>query len=224
MYLTHFALNPARRGTHKLLGSPQAMHAAVLSSFAPQTATTAEGGEASARVLWRIDRSAKSSAQLYISSPAKPDLTHLVEQAGWPTTQTWQTREYAPLLDRLDNGQRWGFRLKANPVHAVRVVDGQRTKPLGHVTLAQQEDWLTTRVHKHGFALTSSATSIPDLIVHDRETLRFSRQGGTVTLTTATYDGVLEITDAPALRTALVTGIGRAKGYGCGMLTLAPIP
>jgi CRISPR system Cascade subunit CasE len=222
MYLTRFALNPSRRGTHKLLGSPQVMHAAVLSSFAPQTAS-AVFSEESARVLWRVDRSTKADAQLYISSPEKPDLTHLVEQAGWPTTQTWQTREYAPLLDRLDNGQRWGFRLKANPVHAVRVVEGQRTKPLGHVTTAQQENWLTSRVHKYGFALSTSAADTPDLVVHDRETVRFSRQGGTVTLTTATFDGILEITDVVALRTALVTGIGRAKGYGCGLLTLAPI-
>jgi CRISPR system Cascade subunit CasE len=223
MYLTHFALNPARRGTHKLLGSPQVMHAAVLSSFAPQTTLTASE-EGSARVLWRIDRITKTCASLYISSPEKPDLTHLVEQAGWPTTQTWQTRDYTPLLDRLNSGQRWGFRLKANPVHAVRVVEGKRTKPLGHVTAAQQENWLTTRVHKFGFSLSTSAADTPDLVIHDRETVRFSRQGGTVTLTTATFDGILDITDAAALRTALMTGIGRAKGYGCGLLTLAPIP
>jgi CRISPR system Cascade subunit CasE len=221
MYLTHFNINPARRGAHRLLASPQAMHAAVLASFPPKA--TNGGPEGPARILWRIDRTGKTAAQLYIASPETPDLTHLVEQTGWPATQTWQTRNYATLLDRLAQGQRWGFRLKANPVHGVRLREGRRTQPLGHVTLAQQENWLTTRAEKHGFTLSKGAAGDPEVIVHGRETVRFLRQGQTVTLTTATYDGILEIVDADALRAALVTGIGRAKGYGCGMLTLAPV-
>jgi CRISPR system Cascade subunit CasE len=223
MYLTRFDINPARRGAHRLLGSPQAMHAAVLACFPPHGPddTPPEGR---ARVLWRVDRAGKTAAQLYVVSPSTPDLTHLVEQAGWPTTQTWQSRDYTPLLDRLEQGQRWGFRLKANPVHNVRVQEGNRTQPLGHVTVAQQQNWLTTRVEKHGFTLTKGTDGEPQVVVHDREIVRFIRQGKTVTLTTATYDGILEINDALALRAAMVTGIGRAKGYGCGLLTLAPVP
>jgi CRISPR system Cascade subunit CasE len=222
MYLTRFDVNLARRGAQRLLGSPQAMHAAVLAAFPPE-ASTVGPPEGPARVLWRIDRAGKTAAQLYLTSPTKPDLTHLVEQAGWPTTQTWQTRDYTALLDRLEEGQEWGFRLKANPVHGVRVKEGKRTQPLGHVTVAQQENWLTTRAQKHGFTLSKGADGDPEVMVHGRETVRFLRQGATVTLTTATYDGVLEIVDAKALRTALVTGIGRGKGYGCGLLTLAPV-
>jgi CRISPR system Cascade subunit CasE len=221
MYLTQFDVNPARRGAQRLLGSPQAMHAAVLASF-PPPASPVVPEQGSARVLWRVDRAGRTAAQLYIVSPAKPDLTHLVEQAGWPTTQTWQSRDYSPLLDRLDEGQRWGFRLKANPVHGVRVTEGRRTQPLGHVTVAQQENWLMTRAEKHGFTLSKGRGGDPEVVVHSRETVRFLRRGETVTLTTATYDGLLEIIDAGALRTTLVAGLGRAKGYGCGMLTLAP--
>ncbi len=72
-------------------------------------------------------------------------------------------------------------------------------------------------------ALETDNDKQPALLVHDRETVRFQRQGSTVTLVTATYDGICEVTDADALRTALVAGIGRAKGYGCGLLTLAPV-
>lgn len=42
-----------------------------------------------------------------------------------------------------------------------------------------------------------------------------------MTLSTATSDGTLEVLDSQTLGTALVHGIGRAKGYGCGLLTLA---
>jgi CRISPR system Cascade subunit CasE len=62
----------------------------------------------------------------------------------------------------------------------------------------------------------------PNLVLHRRQTQTFKRGMGTVTLTTVTYDGVLDITDADAFRQALTQGIGHAKAYGCGLLTLAP--
>jgi CRISPR system Cascade subunit CasE len=39
----------------------------------------------------------------------------------------------------------------------------------------------------------------------------------------ATYDGILTVTDPALLRRALCHGVGRAKAYGCGLLTLAPV-
>ena len=34
------------------------------------------------------------------------------------------------------------------------------------------------------------------------------------------YEGVLEVTNAEAFRTALISGIGRGKAYGMGLLTV----
>ncbi|MFE1130066.1 type I-E CRISPR-associated protein Cas6/Cse3/CasE [Streptomyces albidoflavus] len=42
-----------------------------------------------------------------------------------------------------------------------------------------------------------------------------------VHLRTATYDGLLDVTDPDALRQTLVEGIGHGRAYGCGLLTLA---
>src|SRR5690349_679645 len=98
MFLTRFRLNPARRGARKLMGSPHALHAAVRAGF-PNDADYARGAD---RTLWRLDVQAQASAVLYVVSPGKPDFTHLVEQAGWPTTtEAWDTRDYGPLLDTL---------------------------------------------------------------------------------------------------------------------------
>ncbi|SDQ52500.1 type I-E CRISPR-associated protein Cas6/Cse3/CasE [Quadrisphaera sp. DSM 44207] len=221
MYLTRFAINPARRGSWTLLASPQAMHAAVLAAFPPGAAS---GAAQDGRVLWRVDRGEQHRADLYLASPTQPDLTHLVEQAGWPATQTWQTRDYRPLLYRVQAGQRWVFRLTANPVHSARVRDGEDTKPLAHVTAAQQQQWLIDRTERLGFHVAAGARGEPGVVVRDRRTARFTRQGKTVTVAMATFDGVLEVLDPDALRTALVRGVGRAKGYGCGLLTLAPVP
>lgn len=216
MYLTRFRINTARRGARKLLASPQAMHAALLSAFA----APASGGDGGPRVLWRVDGSAHHRT-LYLVSPTEPDLTHLVEQAGWPTTETWDTRKYTDFLASLRVGDRWAFRLTANPVRNGRLPHQTQTRRVGHVTVEQQRQWLLDRVAKAGFRVTATAAGEPDLVIHGRQTVSFQRGGGRVTLRVATYDGHLEVTDAEALRTALTCGIGHAKAYGCGLLTLA---
>lgn len=43
-------------------------------------------------------------------------------------------------------------------------------------------------------------------------------------LHTATFEGRLRITDPVVFTERLLGGIGPAKSYGCGLLTLAPLP
>ncbi len=217
MFLTRCPLNPVRRGTRTLLASPQAMHAAVLSSFPPDLAVP------DGRVLWRIDRAGRHELLLYVVSPGKPDLTHVVEQAGWPTLSGWDTRDYDPLLQRLDHEQVWAFRVTANPVHQVRDPDGGRGRRLGHVTVAHQRSWLLQRAEDNGFVVIRGAGEDADVVVSERETRQFRRGAGTVTLVTARFDGHLRVTQPDKLRATLTQGLGRAKGYGCGLLTLAQV-
>lgn len=223
MFLTRMQLNPARRATRRLLSSPQALHAAVLAGLR-DARPTADG-----RVLWRLDSYARHKVLLYTVSPDKPDFTHLMEQAGWPTTEAWETRAYDGLLESLAIGQRWQFRLTANPVRSGRRDGWADTKPLAHVTVKQQEQWLLDRAERLGFRIAPSSASAdaegvrlePDVAVVDRAVRRFDRQGSRVTVATATFQGYLEVVDAVALRRSLTQGIGRAKAYGCGLMTLA---
>jgi CRISPR system Cascade subunit CasE len=260
MYLTRFEINRARRGARKLLGSPQAMHAAVSRSFpwnepadghdpfdtAKEPAPVPEPGpvpvpSGTPRTLWRVDDDGQR-AVLYVVSAEEPDLTHLVEQAGWPALpERWATRPYGPFLDSLSEGQRWAFRLTANPTHAVRVDEQKkRSQRLGHVTVAQQVQWLVERADSRGFSLPPSTAdgsvtvdgvdgeAATPLVVRRRQARSFGRrhqsggqQRSQVTLTTAVYDGHLVVKDAALLRDALTRGIGPAKAYGCGLMTLA---
>jgi CRISPR system Cascade subunit CasE len=219
MYLSRFEINTARRGARNLMASPQRLHAAVLAAFPSSVLNAQDAG----RVLWRLDQH-EHRALLYLVSPQQPDLTHLVEQAGWPTQHGWDTREYTPLLDRLVTGQRWEFRLTANPVSSRRKTpESARSQRFAHVTVAQQTAWLLERAGKHGFTIVPGVQSEPDVAVRRRDTLRFDRRGHTVTLATAVFEGRMEVVDPAALRSALTLGIGAGKGYGCGLLTLAPI-
>lgn len=217
MFLSRMAINVARRQARFLLGSPQAMHAAVLSSFAPDVPTETEEG----RVLWRVDRAADRAVRLYVVSPGAPDMTHLIEQAGWPTQAAWETRDYSPFLSRITVGQQWAFRITANPVRTV--TEAGVGKRRGHVTAAQQQEWLLDRAETSGFSVPSAATGDHDLLVSSRDNRSFRRGDTNVTLTTARFDGRLEVVSAEKLRRVLAHGLGRAKGYGCGLLTLAPV-
>jgi CRISPR system Cascade subunit CasE len=223
MFLTRFHFNPARRGARKLLGSPHATHAAVRAAFASAAAYERAG----ARTLWRLDNPAPGNIILYIVSPGQPDLTHLVEQAGWPTLPeaSWETRSYDGLLASLEPKQRWAFRLTANPVHSGRKTEESKdTQRFGYLREREQAQWLTDRAARYGFCVIAQADGTPNLALHHRQTVTFKRGNGNVTLVTTTFDGVLEIVDADMFRRSLINGIGHAKAYGCGMLTLAPLP
>lgn len=212
MYLTRFEINSVRRGAKKLLGSPQAMHAAVLAAY---PSSRSEG-----RVLWRVDRFGPHT-WLYVVGPDKPQLRHLAEQAGWSENDTWQTRPYLPLLEQLEKGDRWAFRLTANPTHSVRIGDATRSQRIGHVTVAQQLRWFGDRATSWGVRLPETDHG-PTVAVKDRRSWQFRRNGSLVTLSTATFDGELVVEDPVRLRQVLAAGIGPAKAYGCGLMTLAP--
>lgn len=217
-YFSRVLLNPTRSGTRRLLSSAQAVHAVVMGSFVP-----AGGGAADGRVLWRLDRSGRDRLELYVVSPTPPDFTGLIEQAGWPATQTWDSTSYDGFLSRLEDGQTWRFRLTANPVRSKAAGEGARGRVSPHVTVAQQEEWLLQRASGWGFTVPLTDGSAA-LVVRERETARFGRSNGaarhTVSVTRARYDGVLQVTDPNLLRKALVHGCGRAKAYGCGLMTL----
>jgi CRISPR system Cascade subunit CasE len=200
------------------------MHGAVLSCF--------HAGQEGGRVLWRLDPHL-SEQWLYVVSPAPPDLTSLIEQAGWPQTDGGDVRSYGPLLDRLAMGQRWQFRLTANPTQASRrggpIAVGrpprmlERSKRFGHVTVKHQEEWLLTRCEAWGFTIPyDEEQDALDLVVSERKVESFRRGDNRVTIAKASYEGHLVVGDPEALRRTLVTGAGPAKAYGCGLLTLAP--
>ncbi|MCZ7432313.1 type I-E CRISPR-associated protein Cas6/Cse3/CasE [Streptomyces sp. WMMC1477] len=237
MYLTRFRINAARNGARRLLGSPHFMHGAVNMAF-PDLPPR---GSDAPRVLWRVDHHTSGRADLIMVSPARPDLTHLVEQAGWPTLEEpgWTTFAYGAFLDDLAVGEVWAFRLTANPVHHTRK-PGQsretRTKRTAHLTAPHQVRWLLQRQERAGFEVTrkpadrqpTDSGDEHEVIVHNKAPLQFRRQGDggprrDVRLVSVTFDGRLRITDVDAFRHTLTHGLGKAKAYGCGLMTLAPV-
>lgn len=217
-FLTRIEVNERRRGSRALLASPQLLHGAVMRCFPPS--------QAPARPLWRLDYS-QHGCLLYIVSDSAPDATGFVEEYGWPVANSWKVCDYAPVLAAVEHGRQFAFRMTANPVHSVRLENApldkkgrRRTKRVAHVTVAQQTQWFLDRTHRWGF--TVGAGDEASVRVVARRVLEFNRQERAMKIGTATFEGVLTIEDQAAMRRILVEGVGHAKAYGCGLLTIAP--
>lgn len=219
MFLTRFRLNPRKRGTLHHVGSPQRLHAAVLATLPPHLAQSSSG-----RVLWRLDQPSSHEWNLYVVSPGRPSMEQLQDDCGWSQEPSWSTVDYRPFLENLRVGQRWVFRLAANPVRSVAGERGGRGAVRPEITVEQQHAWLVSRAAHNGFALGDDPHA--SVVVTRREREQFSRGHSgkrmRVSVSRAQFDGVLEVTDANALRSMLTNGVGRAKAYGCGLMTLAP--
>lgn len=214
MYLSRVQLDEKRRETIKALASPQILHAAI--------ARALPGDKE--RSLWRVDR---YDDKLYIllQSIERPDLASFTEQFGFVHMPD-EIKSYDMFLENLRAGQSWRFRLRANPTHSIKLPDNSRGKVFSHITVGHQRQWLIDRSDKLGFTLPKShlAEGLSNeymFEVVESDKILFRRGDGKVTLGIAVFEGILTITDADTFNDALRNGIGRAKAYGCGLLTLA---
>ncbi|MFD9287593.1 type I-E CRISPR-associated protein Cas6/Cse3/CasE [Streptomyces sp. NPDC060030] len=245
-YLSRIRINPLRARSRLLLTSPRAMHAAVQGSL--------PGLPEEERTLWRLDADNVHRPQLLVVTESRPDWTHLVEQAGWPGAdgEHYAVRDYSPLLRQLEAGRTFAFRLTANPVQNTRRPDkltprqaqhleaGQsRGFRLGHRTAKAQLNWFLTRAPRWGMEVplapypeetsTSDEERPRDIRIVARSRRTFGKADLTgketqVVLNAVTFEGRMRVTDPVLLGDRLLAGIGPAKAYGCGLLTLAPVP
>lgn len=210
MYLSRVELDETRRATMRAMAAPQKLHGAVESAFSGQRR----------RRLWRLDH-LNGTLYLLLLSEDQPDLSGISGQFGPADRQkSAETREYAPLLERIVPGSVWQFRLTANPTKSVAGEGGtkHRGKVLAHCTVEHQKKWLLDRAEKHGFRLD------PDgFTVTASRWLHFAKggvQNRTVSLLSVTYEGVLKVTEPDIFRAMLTGGIGRGKAYGLGLMTV----
>jgi len=188
------------------------MHQLVYSGFPDREA----GGPG--RVLFRLegDRPA-GAAVVLVQSEREPDWRPLLAE------RVLLAAEHKPVRPRLATGQRLRFRLRANPT--VRRVFGgpsaegepkQSGVRVGVYGEDAQRAWLDRKASQSGFRVL-------DCRVADRGLQMARRRNGAPPLRhlCVDFDGLLEVTDPNLLATALASGIGSAKAFGFGLLSLA---
>lgn len=214
---TRIMVDPHNRHARWAMTSLERQHAIIARSLDPDHIGVG-------RSLWRLDKGRNGTpSRLYLVSDAVPDIRVLHDELGVRPHDV-ASCAYEPFLDRLCIGQEWGFRLRANPTRSLASTEyGRRGRRVGIFRIDEQLQWLERKSRECGFHMPINRLELPEVVVRDSQTVDFIRQGSTVTLTSAVYDGVLAVDDPALLRVALLDGIGRAKGYGFGLLTLVPL-
>ena len=236
-WLSDVPINPFRRRGRDLLDNPHVAHGMVAQGLV---------GPDRERTLWRLEYDERR-AHLIVLTQSRPSWAHVVEAAGWEDADGSAVRVFdlSPLLDRIAVGRVFSFRVRVNPVMATQRPTGadlqgklerRRQDAGGRVrgvlapqrTAAQQTEWFLGHSAQWGFEVPPlrgelADTEQRDLILDERRTLRFRKGGGgghPITLSTATFAGHLTVTDPDRLRKSVLEGVGRAKAYGCGLITL----
>ena len=209
--LTRIRLNRRSAAVRRDIANTDHMHKTVM-RLAPDDLGT--NPRQKARLLFRLEHATnRTPPTLLVQSHQPPDLTRLSRKYG-----TAETRDLAPMLNALTPGLRVRYRITANAT-ASRLDPKDRypgSKKRGTVIPLygkQALAWWQRRAENAGLALMTT-----DLTPIRRR--RTQAPGPLHTLTR--FDGIATIAEPHQLHHALLTGIGRGKSYGAGLLSLAP--
>ncbi|MFL1427490.1 MULTISPECIES: type I-E CRISPR-associated protein Cas6/Cse3/CasE [unclassified Nocardiopsis] len=209
-WITQIRPDLRSREARRDLGSAVGMHHRLMSLFpdgAGQEARRTFG------VLFRVEDTPRGP-QILLQSNIEPELSRLPEHYG-----SGQTKDLSVFLDALKTGRYVRYRIAANAVRR----PGHTTKAKSDVNSvvplvgADAEEWWTRQAEASGLKLHHIASHALDAARGERKEGRHKiRHARTL------FEGTAQITNALLLRERTITGVGRGKAYGCGLLSLAP--
>ena len=207
MFLSQLILNDHARKVRRDLGNAHELHRQIMQAF-PDEAEQHASEDWNPRQAWNIlFRQESDSNMILIQSAIEPDWSKLPE--GY--VQRENTKPIVYDTNNFEPGKVLQFRLRANPSKR----DNKTRKTVGYFKPADQLAWLQRQSDRNGFRL-HGVDVIPSPNVFGR------KQGKSpIRISTALYQGILEVTDGSAFTQALCQGLGRGKAYGCGLLSVA---
>lgn len=218
IFLSRLLIDPLDPSVRRDLADCQRMHRTIMRAFplAPGGSARAEFG-----VLYRVDRGVRPGAlTLYVQSLMEPDWSRLPPGYLIEAEDSHACRSLAEAYAAIVDGDRFTFRLRANVTRKIdtKSHDGQRRNGR-RVELRREDDqlaWLNRQAERSGFVVLA-ATARPGRVagIHPQGRLAFG---------SVYFLGQLQVTDCDLFRRALREGIGPAKAYGFGLLSLAPSP
>lgn len=208
MFLSKLVPDLRDRGVRRDLTNPYDLHRTLLRAFPD----VADGGPG--RVLFRVELPRGAAPFILVQSDKEPQWSHL--PAGYIAERDTK------VLDALTfkRGQRLLFRLRANPTKRAgkSAIDPRWVgKRVGLCREEEQEQWLARKAEEGGFRLAAQGFRV---IPEGKATAR--KAGQTLQFQAVRFDGLLEVTDPAQFLKTICEGVGPAKGFGFGLLSLAP--
>ncbi|MCC6909096.1 MAG: type I-E CRISPR-associated protein Cas6/Cse3/CasE [Phycisphaerales bacterium] len=168
--------------------------------------------------LFRVDPLQRGRAVILVQSADEPDWGYAFRNAGHLLAADPAVRAWDPSFAA---GERWRFRLRANAVRRIAPVEPGRDGPRVPVPPTEERlrEWLVRRASRAGFGLEALEAMVPGYVYMSKSVMR----GSGLRLRSVLYEGTLRIVDPGALSSALASGIGPAKAFGFGLLSIAPV-
>lgn len=223
MNLSRLTLNPRNAAARRDVARPYELHRTLCRAFEHASLSIAgQSGQAPEnRLLFRIEpeRGPGGPTVLVQSSNVEPDWQPLLDnqyllQADGPKTVHLSLQENQVLR----------FRLAANPT---KKVNGSRI-PLLHDTAPDDSpagfktywDWLRRRAEHAGFAVLQAQDAPYRTAPARKDAAHYEKQQ--IPHFGVRFDGLLQVRNPDTLLQAIEAGIGPAKAFGFGLLSVAP--
>ncbi|MGW3911510.1 type I-E CRISPR-associated protein Cas6/Cse3/CasE [Streptomyces sp. NPDC005070] len=201
-------LNPHSRDVQRDLRDATQMHRTVMRTVPDGLG---DSPRRQAGLLYRLEENDTASTLLVQGSSLNPALL----PAGYGSAEV---KSLAPMFTALRKGLAVRYRIVLNPAKRERLSLEERNKRGKVIALsgAEADQWWLRRAADAGLQLhVLTPTSLDP--VRPR-----GRQANPMRHSLLRYDGTATVTDPTALTEAVLTGIGRGKPYGAGLLSLAP--
>lgn len=209
MYLSKLVLNGSNRLVQKDLSNAHKLHQQIMHAFPDEQRETSRND-------WNIlFRQEPDSEVVLVQSALEPNWSNLPPQYLSDRVELpLAVKPFALSVEQLMAGRILQFRLRANPSKR----DNQTRKTIGLFRAADQLAWLERQAGRCGFHL-QGVDVIPSPNVFGQK----GDKSAPIRISTALYQGVLEVTDPEVFLNAVQQGIGRGKSYGCGLLSIARV-
>jgi CRISPR system Cascade subunit CasE len=175
--------------------------------------------------IFRVEPHSCGRVVILVQSAAEPDWEYAFHNADYFLAALPQYKRYDPDFEKNQHLQ---FRLLANPTKRLRKDSRERNgepvqaKWVGKrvpVGANQLVDWLSRRAEDRGFSVDPDNIQVqPGYVYVDKR-----RNDQKARLRSARYDGILTVNDPEKFLETIVSGIGPAKGFGFGLLSVIPV-
>jgi CRISPR system Cascade subunit CasE len=223
MFLNRIHLDLRSKEARRDLSDPYQLHSTICRAFSTPERKCPEG-----EFLWRLEPETAPAGcpHILVQSRTIPNWTDIGVKRWLADSDPAIDLVDRLKLDRLRAGQRFRFRLRANPCVT------RNGKRLGILELEEQEAWIARKGQQHGFTLPQlasfdlldSSQERTDVRISQEQMLRGNRHSSSVIhVFSVLYDGILTVTEPDRFRESLETGIGHGKVMGLGLLSVVPI-
>lgn len=200
MYLTQLDLKRMDRAAMRALADVYRLHQLVMKGFSAYSTTN--------RVLYRVEPEERNGmVMVLVQSLQKPDWSFIADENHGVASV--KVKEFSTAFKAGDTLK---FRLRANPVVT------REGKRYGLIRDESLLEWLGKKEQKVGARFCSMSVIDEGYVAGSKANHKGQQR---MSLKVARFEGLLEVVDPAAFGEAFAAGIGPAKAFGCGLLSLA---